>query len=171
MHQDDDGFILFESRAISRYLSAVYGNGKLIPNGDKENALFEQGASIEQNDFDPYATKLGSERFYGPLFRGREPNEKLASEQQVLLEKKLDAYEAILAKQRYIGGNELTLADLFHVAHGSKAAFQAKPGAPFVDFVNSKRPNVARWWNEITALPAWKTVQAEEKEALAALKA
>lgn len=62
--QDDDGFILFESRAISRYLSAAHANGKLIPKGTKESAIFEQAVSIEQANFDPFVTVLARERFY-----------------------------------------------------------------------------------------------------------
>ena len=56
---------MFESRAIARYLSAVYGGGKLIPKGAKENAIFEQAASIEQAGFDPYVSVLAHERYYG----------------------------------------------------------------------------------------------------------
>ena len=62
--QDDDGFIVFESRAISRYLSTVHGGGDLIPKGPKENAIFEQSASIEMSNFDPFVTVLARERFY-----------------------------------------------------------------------------------------------------------
>jgi len=82
----------------------------------------------------------------------------------------LDAYESILAKHKYLGGNELTLADLFHLPIGSKAALQLQPGAPFVNLEDPKRPNVARWWKEISTLPAWKAVQAEEEVVMAAMK-
>jgi len=54
--------------------------------------------------------------------------------------------------------------------HGSKAALQLTPGAPHVSLEDPKRPNVARWWKEITSLPAWKEVQAEEQVAAAVLK-
>jgi len=167
---DDDGFILFESRAISKYLSAAYGNGKLVPKGAKEIAIFEQGVSIEQADFDPYAAKIVIERLF-KTYRGLKTDETLASAQQAELEKKLDAYEVILSKQKYIGGNELTLADLFHLPFGSKAAVPTKPGAPFVNFEDPKRPHFAKWWKEISTLPAWKAVEVEEQAAIAAVMA
>ncbi|KLO16644.1 glutathione S-transferase [Schizopora paradoxa] len=167
---DDDGFILFESRAIARYLSAAHGDGKLVPKGVKENALFEQAISIENNDFDPHASKLVAERIFGPLFRGTVPDETVASQKQTELEAKLDAYEVILGKYKYLGGNELTLADLFHLPYGTKATLQLKPGAPALNLEDPKRPNVARWWEEISSLPAWKEVQAEEQVAVAAIK-
>lgn len=55
---DDNGFQLFESRATSRYLTEKYGNGKLLPKDLKSKALFKQTASIEQAQFDPYASNL-----------------------------------------------------------------------------------------------------------------
>lgn len=64
LFQDDDGFILFESRAIARYLSAAYADGKLIPKGLKENALFEQAVSIENNNFQPDAYAMVFERVF-----------------------------------------------------------------------------------------------------------
>ncbi|KLO14539.1 glutathione S-transferase [Schizopora paradoxa] len=158
---EDDGFVLFESRAIARYLSAKYAGGKLIPKGVRENAIFEQAACIEQADFDPYVSVLAHERVYGPLMYSSVPDEKLASAQQAKLEAKLDAYETILAKYRYLGGDDLTLADLFHLPYGAVAASPYQPGSPFMNLEDPKRPNVARWWKDITSLPAWKAVRSE----------
>lgn len=62
--EEEDGFKVYESRAIARYLVAKYGKGKLIPTDLKELALFEQAASIEQNNFDPYASGIGAEKVF-----------------------------------------------------------------------------------------------------------
>ena len=62
---DDDGFKLFESRAICRYLALTYGDiGTLIPDPSdvRKTALIEQAASIEVTDFDPPASGLGYEK-------------------------------------------------------------------------------------------------------------
>jgi glutathione S-transferase len=59
--------MLFESRAISRYLVAKYGNGSsLVPSMSdfKAYGLFEQAASIEYSSFDPAMVGLASERVY-----------------------------------------------------------------------------------------------------------
>lgn len=63
--EDEDGFKLFESRAISRYLTEKYGNGRLLPKDLKGRALFEPMA-IEQAQFDPSASGLAVERFFKP---------------------------------------------------------------------------------------------------------
>ncbi len=77
---DDDGFVLFESRAICRYVALKYGGvgvGKLIPDTADlvETALFEQAASIELSNFDPAVSGLAHENIFkkfvcGPLSRG-----------------------------------------------------------------------------------------------------
>ena len=66
---DDDGFKLFESRAIARYLALKYGGvGTLIPSPSdvRKTALFEQAASIELTNFDPAAFGLAFENVIKP---------------------------------------------------------------------------------------------------------
>lgn len=58
--QDDDGFIVYESRAICRYLAEKYADQdpKLFPKGLKERAMVEQGAAVESANFEPAILKL-----------------------------------------------------------------------------------------------------------------
>jgi glutathione S-transferase len=63
--KDEDGLVVYESRAICRYLTAKYGmhTGLLPSTGDlKPYAKFEQAASIEYASFDPSAGGLIYER-------------------------------------------------------------------------------------------------------------
>ena len=63
---DDDGFIVFESPAICRYLALQ--KGKLIPSPTdlKKTAIFEQAVSIEMCNFDPSASGLAFENVFKP---------------------------------------------------------------------------------------------------------
>ena len=66
---DDDGFQLFESRAICRYVALKYGGiGKLMPDPSdvQKTALFEQAASVETSNFDPAASGLAHENVFNP---------------------------------------------------------------------------------------------------------
>ncbi|KAK0223577.1 glutathione S-transferase [Armillaria fumosa] len=151
---DDDGFILYESRAISRYIALKYESQgtKLIPTGDlKKIALFEQAASVEQSSFDPYATAVGMEKIIKPR-KGIQANEATVEAALTSLSAKLDAYDVILAKQKYLAGDDLTLADLFHIPWGVLL------GVAGSDIMESK-PNVARWWKDITSRPSWAAVK------------
>ncbi|KAL5522170.1 hypothetical protein ACEPAF_2027 [Sanghuangporus sanghuang] len=158
---DEDGFKIFESRAIARYLIAKYGpNSGLIPKDLKKNALFEQAMSIENNDFAPPAGGLAGEKYFKPML-GLQPSEETAAEHESTLEKNLQAYERILSKQKYLAGDELTLADLLHLPNGSIITDR-------VGFKGLKAtPNVARWWKDISSRESWKSVEANAQAFLA----
>src|SRR5690606_28531322 len=54
---EDDGFALYESRAICRYLSEK-AESPLTPRNPKERAKMEQWLSIEASNFTPHAMKF-----------------------------------------------------------------------------------------------------------------
>ncbi|KAJ7655338.1 glutathione S-transferase [Mycena rosella] len=147
---DDDGFILYESRAICRYLAEKYADQgtPLLPTRLEDKALFEQAASVEFANFHPQVLKVMNESF-SKKRQGLPVDEAALAQIVSELSAKLDVYEVILGKQKFLAGNELTLADLFHL---SSAPFLAGGG---VDIMTSKGPNVTRWWNELIQRPAW----------------
>ncbi|KAJ7189189.1 glutathione S-transferase [Mycena filopes] len=55
---DDDGFILYESRAICRSLAAKHESA-LLPTELEARAVVEQAASVELAEYDPYAAPAG----------------------------------------------------------------------------------------------------------------
>jgi glutathione S-transferase len=85
-------------------------------------ARFEQAISIEMTQFDPPASGICIERIFGPLLKGAKTDEVRVSKLIGALEIKLDGYERILARQPYLAGDEVTLADLFHLPWGSVLA-------------------------------------------------
>lgn len=62
---EDDGFIVFESRAIMRYIADKYRDQgtPLLPDREdvKANALLEQAIHIEVNNFEPSAWSIAKE--------------------------------------------------------------------------------------------------------------
>ncbi|CAE6533650.1 unnamed protein product [Rhizoctonia solani] len=153
---DEDGTQIYESRAICRYLVAKYGKDSgLVPNqGDlKAYGLFEQAASIEYSSFDPYAAPLTAERIFSKHF-GREADEKLAQKYTDSLNAKLEGYERILSKQKYLAGDNFTLADLFHLPYGNFVN-QIDPN------IFGSKPNVKRWWDDISSRASWAAALAE----------
>ncbi|KAF8055556.1 glutathione S-transferase [Lyophyllum atratum] len=154
---DDDGFILYESRAIARYIAVKYADQgtKLIPTGLEENALFEQACSIEQNNFDASASGAVFEKVFKPR-HGLTTDQAVLDEHLKKLDAKLDAYDVILSKQKYLAGDELTLADLFHLPYG---ALLEAAGSNVME----TKPNVARWFKDISSRPSWQAVKSEAK--------
>ncbi|KAI9452202.1 glutathione S-transferase [Russula earlei] len=148
----DDGFELFESRAIGRYLATLGSGPELIPTEPKAYAKFEQAASVEYGQFDPIAVELSNEKIY-KQFRGQTTNEEHVKGLISRLESKLDGYEVLLSKQNYLAGDEVTLADLFFLPYGRVIFERLELGNL------DRRPNVQRWWKAISSRPAWQAVK------------
>lgn len=66
----------------------------------------------------------------------------------------LAVYENILAKQKYLAGNEFTLADLYHLPYGVEALEVGLKG--LID----NYPHVARWFEGLQARVSWGKVLA-----------
>ncbi len=64
---DDDGFVLYESIAIAKYIAHKYRHQgtPLLPDPDnlKANALMEQACSVEASNFNPFTTPIVIEKF------------------------------------------------------------------------------------------------------------
>ncbi|KAJ7827059.1 glutathione S-transferase [Mycena leptocephala] len=159
---DDDGFIMYESRAICRYLEDKYPEQgtKLVPSDVQGKAFFEQAASIEYSNFDRLAYAAVAEMVFKPLFRGQPADKAVFDSLIANLSAKLDAYEVILGKQKYLAGNEVTLADLFHLPYATMLSvpqrYQVRQRFPQgIDKVTKS----VRWFNDLTARASWVAVK------------
>lgn len=77
------------------------------------------------------------------------PDEVRVAQAEQDLDTVLAVYDKILAGQKYLAGNELTLADLFHLPNG--AALKAGKWKE----VFEKYPNVDRWFKELQGRDSW----------------
>ncbi|KAF7291145.1 hypothetical protein MIND_01257700 [Mycena indigotica] len=155
---DDNGFILYETRAICRYLVEKYPEKgpRLLPGPSlEEQALFEQAASVEFANFFSVLIGIRTELVMKPQL-GLDIDQVTLDRLQVQLAVMLHFYEKVLSKQTYLAGNDLTLVDVFHLI---PIAIIRNLGQEIMttDF----RPNVARWWNSLTRRTAW--LQLEEE--------
>ncbi|CAE6447761.1 unnamed protein product [Rhizoctonia solani] len=152
--EDEDGTKVYESRAIARYLVTKYAKGStLLPDTSDPKAygLFEQAASIEYSSFDPSASALSYERVFGPM-KGPNADKELIKRCVETLDNAFSGYERILSKQKFLAGDNLTLADLFHLPYG-KIIYDLEPQ------LYSKRPNLTRWWKEVATRQTWHDAQ------------
>ncbi|XP_014550034.1 hypothetical protein COCVIDRAFT_116750 [Bipolaris victoriae FI3] len=154
---DDDGFIMYESRAICKYLDKKYPSGKkLIPESDAAAyGRFEQACSMEQSYFATAAETVGIELFIKPMKGLGEPDMVRVAQAEADFDKVLSVYEEILAKQKYLAGDKFTLADLFHLPNG--AAMKAGKW----NEIFSKHPNVDRWFKGLQARESWVKASAQ----------
>lgn len=143
---DDDGFELFESRAICRYLDETR-SGKLVPRDVKARAKMEQWISVETSELSGHAMKY----IYNYVFkRPQEPAVMEAAGKA--LEVTCSVLDAQLAKTPYLVGPELSLADI-----GFMPYLEYAMGTPAKDIL-AKCPNAMAWWGRISERPTWRKV-------------
>jgi glutathione S-transferase len=106
---NDDGFILWESHAIVRYLSRKHGKGKLCPSDEK-------ACSDADRWMEWYSTTLWNN--LRPVFWNLvrvEPDKrdmKLVEESRKKMADNLKMVESNLASRQYMVGNSMTMADI-----------------------------------------------------------
>ncbi|KAJ6568240.1 glutathione S-transferase-like protein [Mycena vulgaris] len=154
---EDNGYFLYESRAMGRYVAQKYANEgtpDLIPtSGDlKEMGNFEKAMSIEATQFLP-AEQLVSEVVF-KAYKGGTTDPAEVTRLNKELAAKMDAYDQILGNSKYLAGDHITLADLYHLPYADMVTNALK------NDVMTTRPNVARWLEDISSRPAWVAVKA-----------
>src|SRR5687767_3628916 len=113
---NDDGFQIYESRAIARYLVNKYQGTQtstiLIPSDVKKAALVEQFISVETSYYDSPVAKFVKQVVFSK-YHGSSPDPEKVKEAREEINKVLDVYETLLEGKDYLAG-EFSLADIFH---------------------------------------------------------
>jgi glutathione S-transferase len=141
----DDGFALYESRAMMRYIDEKAGN-KLTPSDPQARAMMEQWISVETSNFTPHAMKF----IYHSIFKREQTPETLAAA-GVGLDRACEVLDAALAGKTWLCGDKFTLADICYAPYLEYAM-----GTDARERILAHR-NVATWWNRVSERPAWRT--------------
>jgi glutathione S-transferase len=156
----EDDFILYESRAICRYLINKYQTKdtvQLIPTDLKQAALVEQYISVETSEYNGAVAKYVAEVVFKPMMGRGVTDPEVAAKAREEIIAVLSIYDKFLEGKTYLVGDSFTLADICHLPYGHYA-YQA--GLADV-FDSPERPNVARWWKAISNQDAWKAAVAK----------
>lgn len=130
----DDGFSIWESRAIMTYLVNKYAKGSgLYPEEPKARALVDQRMYFDIGTL--YARF--ADYFYPQVFGGAPAD----NDKKAKIEDSLQLLNTFLEGQKYVAGANLTLADLTLIA--SVSSFEASD----IDF--KKYANVKRWYETV----------------------
>ncbi|WBY00414.1 glutathione S-transferase family protein [Ramlibacter tataouinensis] len=140
---DDDGYELWESNVIVRYLAARYGREDLYPHDLRARFDAERWMDWQQTTLNP----AGRDAFVqliriAPAAR----NQALADTSVAATEPLWDLLESHLADRRFMAGDRLTVADLpvaceMHRWRGLPLAWR-------------ERPRLDAWYGHMLALPA-----------------
>lgn len=144
---DDDGFVLYESRAILRYLDAKLEGASLTPKNLQDRGRMEQWIGVEQSYFSPPAMKAILEVFFAPM-KGTTPDPEVVAKGKAEATKALDVLERALVGQEYLAG-EFSLADICYAPY-LQYLFDTQAGD-----ILTERPNVSAWAKRLLARPSW----------------
>nr|UCR60995.1 glutathione-S-transferase [Aphelinus asychis] len=128
---DDNGFYLWESRAICTYLIEKYAkNDSLYPKNPKQRAIINQRLYFDMGSlYNSFA------EYYYPQVFARAPADP---EKLKKLEESFEYLEKFLDGQDYVAGSALTVADLVLIPSVSNLTL-------FSDFDLGKYKNTSRW--------------------------
>ncbi len=151
---EHEGFRLYESGAITRYVDEAFGGVALQPRAPRPRARMNQIISV----LDSYAYRvlvwdIFVERVRAPA-QGRQPDEARIAAALPQAERCLDALAELASGERagnapWLAGASPTLADL-HAAPIFAYFRLAPEGAALLE----RRPALARWWEAMAARPS-----------------
>ena len=143
---NDDGFELYETQAICRYLNEK-ASGALIPSALQERAVMNQWMSIETANFSEHAMKFV---YHYLLHVTQEPS---ALEQATVgLRATLGVLGAQLSRQPFVAGKAFTLADICFMPYFEYALL-----TPAKELF-SEHPSLLTWWNTVRERSSWARV-------------
>ena len=142
---EHDGFTLYETGAIARYIDDAFPGAKLQPADTKSRARMNQIVGI----LDSYAypsmiSTVTIQRLFAP-----KADEAKVAEAMKTAETSLDALEGLIGDQSCMAGPDPSLADLMAVP-----IFDYFERTPEGKSAIAKRPKVAAWWRRIQQHPA-----------------
>ena len=141
----DDGFVLWESYAIIRYLCRSYGQGSLWPEDNREAALADQWMEWTNSRFLPT---------FFPAFwelvrveEARRDRDKVISVARETA-KLLQIFESHMAGRDYVTGNSLSMGD---IPLGSMMFKYFT-----LDIERPPLPNIEAWYERLCGRPAYR---------------
>ena len=142
---DEDGFILYESNAIVRYLAAR--DPRLFPQEPRRRADVDRWMEWQSTGFTPAQTQA-----FWMLIRTPEPQRDMAAVEasRVKSEKHAAVLDQHLAGRRYLTGDTFTAADI--VVGCAAHRWLNLPLA------REPRPHLERWYGALKARPASRQV-------------
>jgi glutathione S-transferase len=157
-----EGFTLYESRAICKYLATKY-SFPLLPRDSavEATAVFDQAQSTEMLYFAEPAGKIVFEKF-AKRFMGLPADDTVVSDSLRSVEMFFDVAERLLHDKDYMAGNDFTLVDIYYIP-----LIQRLFACGFGDVIVS-REAVKAWWDRCVNRPAIQRMLAADREAAVA---
>jgi glutathione S-transferase len=146
---EHDGFKLYETDAIVRYINDAFPGTDLEPGGAREHARIAQAMGIVNSYAYPsMITGIVIQRVVMPMLGG-EPDKATIEAAVPMAETSVAALDSLIGNNTFVAGDKISLADLML--------------APVIDYFSQtpegqkamqKAPNLKRWWDRIKSRPS-----------------
>jgi glutathione S-transferase len=146
---EHEGFVVYESRAIGRYLDDALAGPLLTPAAPRERARAEQWMNVSDLYFSPHAGALLMESLFRDYLGGGR-NEAAITSGRAQIQAPLDALDKHLADHAFIAGDAFSLADIHWMPY-LEYLFRLEPR-------EAQRAHLARWWASVSERPTWTKV-------------
>ncbi|XP_031493897.1 glutathione S-transferase F10-like [Nymphaea colorata] len=152
--EEEEGFRLFESRAIIRYYATKHADQgtELLGSTLKEQALVNQWLEVEAHNYNEPLFAIVLQLLVFPSM-GLPTDPAVVKANEARLSQVLDVYDQHLAKNKYLAGQFFSMADLSHLP-GTQHLVTTLGMSHLV----KERQHVNAWWEDISSRPAWKKV-------------
>ncbi|MDH3453043.1 MAG: glutathione S-transferase family protein [Gammaproteobacteria bacterium] len=143
---EHDGFALYETDAITRYVDEAFPGPALQPDGARDRARMNQILSILGSyTYAPTVGALVIQRLVVPM-AGGEPDEAMIDKALPEVDKCMQVLEGLLGTHAYFVNDKLSLADLHLIP--IYAYFCMTPESAGI---LEKTPGLRQWWDGISA--------------------
>ncbi|KAJ3669660.1 hypothetical protein LUZ60_011610 [Juncus effusus] len=148
---EDGDVVLFESRAISRYVLRKYKSDLLKEGSLVEAAMVDVWLDVETSQYNPAISPITFQCLIVPM-KGGVTDQLIIDASLEKLTKVLEVYEARLSKSKYLAGDFVSLADLSHFPSTYNLSL-----TPYISVLESY-PHVKAWWEDLLSRPGVKKV-------------
>ena len=146
---DHDGFSLYESVAIARYIDRAFPGPSLQPKDSKQAARMDQIiAVIDSYAYGAIVGKLVWQRLVVPM-QGGQGDEGIVQGSLDMVRLCLSEFERLKGSHPFLVGAEMTLADCFL---GPVFAYLAM--TPDRDALLQPTPGLRQWWENMSQRPS-----------------
>lgn len=150
---DDDGFVLYESRAIIRYLDDKLGGTPLVPKAPRDIARMNQWLSVDQSYIGPHTRALAIERIV-KKHEGQAPDPAAERVAEGTLASTFAVLDRALEGATYLAGETFSLADI------SLMPYVASLPMIGAEHTMAGLRHLGEWWSRARERASWRSIGA-----------
>ncbi len=161
---DHDGFQLYETQAILRYIDRILTEPALTPDGAKNAARMDQVMNIcDCYFFRGVGNVIAFERVVGPALMGKTPDEAAIAAAMPAGKLVFAELSKLLGEAPYFGGPKVSLADVLVAPH-----MDFFTGIPEWNDLTGGHENLQRWIARMNERPSMQATTWPKVSAMAA---